>query len=123
MIQLLKHLSRTPMSRSVQADALFTGWFCIEAIVMLYLLLRRITIDGLAGYADLAVLMVVLYGFTIPGVLYLLYSAVIFGFKWTQRSGCAAAWVETFTPRWAVRSSISFGCALLVNTLYVFALI
>jgi len=111
------------MRRSVQADALFTGWFCIEAIVMLYFLLRRIAIDGPAGYADLAAFMVILYGLMLPGALYLLYSAVIFGFAWVQRSGCAAAWVAMFTLRWAVRSSISFACALLVNALYVFALI
>jgi hypothetical protein len=91
MIQLLNQLSQRPVYRSAQVDFLFTGWFCIEAIVMLYVLIKRLTLDGPAGYGDLVAFMVILYGFMLPGALYLLYAVVVFGMSWAQKSDPTAA--------------------------------
>jgi hypothetical protein len=107
------------MARSAQVDFIFTGWFCVEAILMLYILIKRLTLDGPAGYGDLVAFMVILYGFMLPGALYLLYTLIVLGTNWYCESGISKAWATTFANPWAVRSRLAFGCALLINALYL----
>lgn len=117
MIQLLNQRSQTPMARSAQVDFIFTGWFCIEAIVMTAAHMYRPW--ATAAYYDLGPVMLILYGFLLPGALYVLYTLIVLGTNWRRESGTAKAWATTFANPWAVRSRLAFGCALLINVLYL----
>jgi hypothetical protein len=105
------------MYRSAQADFLFTGWFCIEAIVMTAAYVYRPW--AAAAYYDLGPVMLILYGFLLPGALYVMYTLIVLGTNWYRESGIAKAWATTFANPWAVRSRLAFGCALLINVLYL----
>lgn len=97
-----------------QADDCFTLWFSLETLLAAFVTLRRFWAYNGPAY-DWGFTLLLVLGFCLPGLLYLMYKLIAFFLYWRQRKRYTKAWKSLITPTWARRSALAFGIALLIN--------
>lgn len=107
---------KVDLTRSQNADVLFAGWFALQAALMMAAAIYRPWAKG--AYFDLGPGIFTVYGFLLPGVLYLGYILVVLLGQWWRKKSFTEAWGSLFAAKWGKRSAIAFGVAFLVNLGY-----
>lgn len=103
--------------RSQGMDILLSGWFGVQAVLMVVVAIQRPGSQD-ASY-DYGAALLIMCGFALPAFLYLSYNIAIFLSQWWQRKDFEEAWRSSFNATWAKRSAIFFGVAFVVNLGYL----
>ena len=109
---------KVDLNRSKNADVLFTGWFSLQAILMVVISILELSLLGTAGdYYGPALVLV--YGFIYPALFYLIYNLMVVLGQWGQTKSLAKGARSLFATTWSKSSAGAFGVAFLSNMVYV----
>lgn len=97
-----------------QVDAFFALLFTLDASLVVLGTVRRFWAYNGPSY-DWGYFMLLVFGFCIPGLLYLVYKLVGLLVNWWKKENLFVASQSLINPAWARRSATAFGGALFVN--------
>jgi hypothetical protein len=92
-------------------------WFAVQPLIVSAFYLARPFWSS--GYYDIAPGMVIVYGYIIPGTIYIISILLTFSYRVWSKSGFKVAWKSLIEPIWLRRSLIAFTVAFLINGLYL----